>query len=106
MEGELSDELAVTFPGMVLTRVAGSTASTGTVRDQAELQGPLGHAPDPGLTLLEARRSPPAPMTGSHMRGRTIPRRPADPTEEGGSDSGAERSAGTRARLGSAHDAV
>ena len=55
VEGELSDELGLTFPGMVLTRLAGSTALTGTVRDQAELQGHLRRASDRGLTLLEAR---------------------------------------------------
>ena len=55
VEGELSDELGLAFPGMVLTRVAGSTALTGTVRDQAELHGHLRRASDLGLTLLEAR---------------------------------------------------
>lgn len=55
VEGELSDELEPAFPGMALTRAAGSTALTGTVRDQAELQGHLRRTSDLGLTLLEAR---------------------------------------------------
>jgi hypothetical protein len=55
VEGELGDELALAFPGMALTRAAGSTVLTGTVRDQAELQGLLQRTTDLGLTLLEAR---------------------------------------------------
>jgi hypothetical protein len=55
VEGELSDEFALAFPGMALTRADGSTALTGTVRDQAELQGLLQRTSDFGLTLLEAR---------------------------------------------------
>jgi hypothetical protein len=55
VEGELSDQLGLAFPGMVLTRDAGSTALTGTVRDQSELHGHLRRASDLGLTLLEAR---------------------------------------------------
>ena len=55
VEGELSDELAPAFPGMALTRADGSTALTGTVRDQAELQGLLQRTSDLGLTLLEAK---------------------------------------------------
>jgi hypothetical protein len=55
VEGELSDDLALAFPGMALTRADGSTALTGTVRDQAELQGLLQRTSDFGLTLLEAK---------------------------------------------------
>ena len=55
VEGELSDDLAVTFPGMVLTRAAGTTTLTGTMRDQAELQGLLQRVSELGLTLLEAK---------------------------------------------------
>jgi hypothetical protein len=55
VEGELSDDLALAFPGMALTRTEGSTALTGTVRDQAELQGLLRRTSDLGLTLLEAK---------------------------------------------------
>ena len=55
VEGELSDDLAAAFPSMVLTRANGSTALTGTVRDQPELLGLLRRVSDFGLTLLEAR---------------------------------------------------
>ena len=55
VDGELSDELEPAFPGMALTRAAGSTALTGTVRDQSELQAHLRRTSDLGLTLLEAR---------------------------------------------------
>ena len=55
VEGELSDELALAFPGMALTRAASRTALTGQVRDQAELQGLLQRVSDLGLTLLEAK---------------------------------------------------
>ncbi len=55
VEGELGDELALAFPGMALTRAAGSTVLAGAVRDQAELQGLLQRTTDLGLTLLEAR---------------------------------------------------
>ena len=55
VEGELGDDLALVFPGMALTRDAGSTVLTGTVRDQAELQGLLQRTTDLGLILLEAR---------------------------------------------------
>ena len=54
VNGELSDELALTFPGMALTRGDGRTALTGAVRDQAQLQGLLQRVLDLGLTLLEA----------------------------------------------------
>jgi hypothetical protein len=55
VEGELSDDLAPAFPGMALTRADGSTALTGTVRDQAELHGHLQRTSDLGLVLLEAK---------------------------------------------------
>ena len=78
VEGELSDELALAFPGMTLTRAAGNTALTGTVRDQAELQGLLRRASDLGLTLLEARAIDDGPdrrftpaRTDDHRRPRT-----------------------------------
>ena len=55
VEGELSDKLEPAFDGMTLTRTEGNTALTGTVRDQAELQGLLRRVSDLGLTLLEAK---------------------------------------------------
>jgi hypothetical protein len=55
VEGELSDILEPAFDGMTLTRAEGNTALTGTVRDQAELQGLLRRVSDLGLTLLEAK---------------------------------------------------
>jgi hypothetical protein len=55
VEGELSDALEPAFHGMTLTRAAGNTALTGSVRDQAELQGLLRRVSDLGLTLLEAK---------------------------------------------------
>jgi len=66
VEGELGDDLALAFPGMALTRAAGSTVLTGPVRDQAELQGLLQRTTDLGLTLLEARAIDPA--TGPERR--------------------------------------
>ena len=55
VEGELSDSLEPAFHGMTLTRAGGNTELTGTVRDQAELQGLLLRVSDFGLTLLEAK---------------------------------------------------
>ena len=55
VEGELSDDVALSFPGMVLVRAAGTTTLTGPVRDQAELHGLLRRTSELGLTLLEAR---------------------------------------------------
>ena len=55
VEGELSDQLGSTFPGMTLTRKEGQTLLVGQVRDQAELQGLLQRIADLGLTLLSAR---------------------------------------------------
>lgn len=54
VEGELSDQVAVAFADMTLTRVAGYTILVGPVRDQAELQGLLQRVSDLGLTLLSA----------------------------------------------------
>ncbi len=51
VEGELSDQIALAFDGMTLTREEGVTVLT--VRDQAELQGFLQRVSDLGLTLLE-----------------------------------------------------
>ena len=53
VEGELSDSMGVVFDGMTLTCEVGKTVLTGTVRDQAELQGLLQRVSDLGLTLLE-----------------------------------------------------
>jgi hypothetical protein len=64
VEGELGDDLAVAFPGMALTRAEGSTALTGTVRDQAELQGLLQRTSNLGLTLLEAKAIDDRPKRG------------------------------------------
>jgi hypothetical protein len=64
VEGELGDDLALAFPGMALIRHEGSTALTGTVRDQAELQGLLQRASDLGLTLLEAKAIDDSPRPG------------------------------------------
>jgi hypothetical protein len=55
VEGELGDHLKAGFHGMRLTRTGGNTVLTGTVRDQAELQGVLERVSDFGLTLLEVR---------------------------------------------------
>ena len=55
VEGELSDTLEPAFHGMTLRRAEGNTSLTGTVRDQAELQGLLRRVSDLGLTLLEAK---------------------------------------------------
>ena len=55
VEGELSDALEPAFDRMTLTRAEGNTSLTGTVRDQAELQGLLRRVSDLGLTLLEAK---------------------------------------------------
>ena len=63
VEGELSDDVAVSFPGMVLVRAAGTTALTGPVRDQAELHGLLRRTSELGLTLLDVRM-----LDGGHDR--------------------------------------
>jgi hypothetical protein len=52
---ELSDEAAIAFEGMALTREGGNTVLSGSVRDQAELLALLMRAADLGLTLLSAR---------------------------------------------------
>ncbi len=52
---ELSDEAAIAFEGMTLTRAGGNTVLSGSVRDQAELLAVLLRASDLGLTLLSAR---------------------------------------------------
>ena len=54
LEGELSDRLAVAFPGMDVAREHGNTTLSGPVRDQAELQGLLQRISSLGLTLLSA----------------------------------------------------
>jgi hypothetical protein len=54
VEGDLSDRLTVAFEGMTFTRSKATTALTGHIRDQAELQGLLRRVSDLGLTLLEA----------------------------------------------------
>ena len=54
VEGELSDQIAPAFEGMTLRREQGNTVLTGTIRDQAELQGLLQRVSDFGLTLLSA----------------------------------------------------
>jgi hypothetical protein len=54
VEGELTDELGITFAGMTLTRGGGRTLLVGQVRDQAELQGLLQRISNLGLTLLSA----------------------------------------------------
>ena len=53
VEGELSDRMQPAFKGMHLTRGDGTTTLTGTIRDQAELQGVLQRIADLGLTLLD-----------------------------------------------------
>jgi hypothetical protein len=55
VRGELGDQLESAFHGMRLTRTAGNTVLTGTVRDQAALHGLLERVSDFGLTLLEVR---------------------------------------------------
>jgi len=54
IEGELDDRLAGAFKGMVLERQTGTTVLTGSVRDQADLQGLLQRVAGLGLTLLSA----------------------------------------------------
>ena len=54
VEGELSDRMRSAFAGMTLTRERGNTVLSGSVRDQAELQGLLSRVSDFGLTLLSA----------------------------------------------------
>ena len=53
VEGELSDRMQLAFEGMNLTRGDGTTTLTGTIRDQAELQGVLQRITDLGLTLVD-----------------------------------------------------
>ncbi len=53
VKGELSDRMQLAFEGMRLTRGDGTTTLTGTIRDQAELQGVLQRIADLGLTLLD-----------------------------------------------------
>jgi hypothetical protein len=53
--GELGDHLKPACHGLRLTRTGGNTVLTGTVRNQAELQGLLERVSDNGLTLLEVR---------------------------------------------------
>ncbi len=53
VKGELSDRMQLAFEGMSLTRGDGTTTLTGTIRDQAELQGVLQRITDLGLTLLD-----------------------------------------------------
>ena len=53
VKGELSDRMQPAFEGMNLTRGDGTTTLTGTIRDQAELQGVLQRITDLGLTLLD-----------------------------------------------------
>lgn len=52
--GELSGEAGEAFEGMTIVREEGSTALTGFVRDQSELQGLLLRVSSMGLTLLSA----------------------------------------------------
>ena len=52
VEGELSDDVGLAFQGMSLNREAGTTVLSGSIRDQAELQGVLQRISDLGLTLL------------------------------------------------------
>ncbi len=53
VKGELSDRMQHAFEGMSLTRGDGTTTLTGTIRDQAELQGVLQRIAELGLTLLD-----------------------------------------------------
>jgi hypothetical protein len=55
VEGELGSHPEPVFDGMRLTRTGGNTVLTGTVRDQAALQGLLERVSDFGRTLLEVR---------------------------------------------------
>ena len=55
VEGELGDHMESAFPEMLLTRDHGTTALTGEIRDQAELQAVLRRLTDFGLTLLETK---------------------------------------------------
>jgi hypothetical protein len=55
VDGELSDDMQPALPGLTLERLDGTTALTGHVRDQAELQGLLQRVSGLGMTLLEAK---------------------------------------------------
>jgi len=92
VEGELSDKLAPVFHGMTLTRAEGNTALTGTVRDQAELQGLLRRVSDLGLTLLEAKAIDNGPEeragNGPANADPTGIRRSASRSQEKGADDG------------------
>jgi hypothetical protein len=90
VQGELSDNLELAFPGMTLTSSGGNTALTGDVRDQAELQGLLQRVSGLGLTLLEAKALDDPPSR----------QRDVDPAREGG----AMRHTAARARRGAAYN--
>jgi hypothetical protein len=54
VEGELSEDVSLTFAGMTSTCEGGNTVLVGLVRDQAELQGHVHRVGELGLTLLSA----------------------------------------------------
>ena len=64
VEGELSDRMQPAFEGLTLTRGDGTTTLTGTIRDQAELQGVLQRITDLGLTLLDVTAVDEAAQSG------------------------------------------
>jgi hypothetical protein len=66
VEGELSDRIDPAFEGMTLTHEEGNTVLTGSVRDQAELQGLLRRLSDFGLTLLSANAIDESPPDQRH----------------------------------------
>ena len=55
-------------PGCELTRDHGTTALTGEIRDQAELQAVLRRLTDFGLTLLETKALEDGPADGHEPR--------------------------------------
>jgi hypothetical protein len=52
---EMSDDVLLALPGVRLDRRDGTTALTGFVRDQTDLQGLLQRVAGLGMTLLEAK---------------------------------------------------
>lgn len=58
VEGELSEAVGSSFPGMSMRRDHGTTMLVGAVRDQAELHGLLDRCLALGLTLVNVTSSP------------------------------------------------
>lgn len=65
VEGELSDGIGSSFPGMTMRRKNGNTVLVGAVRDQAELYGLLNRCLALGLTLVSVASVPQGPHSVS-----------------------------------------